>query len=112
MAHNTNRTAATALPDQDSGTEQEQDAAQDSSDEDTKGTTAVSDVPARVLPPTDTPAAPAQPQVIVQMITPQAGEATEGLSEIKPGGEYVIQEPDGMGGYTKKRVNAEGQPLK
>lgn len=47
--------------------------------------------------------APAPPQVIVQMMTPQAGEPTEGLSEIKRGGSYIVDD---------KPVDAHGQPLK
>jgi hypothetical protein len=61
------------------------------------------------------PFAPAPPpQVIVQMITPQAGEPTEGLSEIRPGGDFLIHVPDPANpGKTKtQRVDAYGKELK
>ena len=51
--------------------------------------------------------APQQP-IVVQMVQPQSGEPTEGISEITPMGRYYITQPDGG----KKLVDAHGQAIK
>lgn len=70
--------------------------ANDNDNIDTKGASSVTDAPQGLLSQ--------PPQVIVQMITPQAGEPTEGLSETRPGGFYK----DADNSYK----DANGQPVK
>lgn len=61
----------------------------------------------------ETPVALNPQNITINMVTPQSGAPTEGLSEIEAGGRFALQEPDPSkpGKFTTRLVDAQGQTI-